>query len=65
VFQVHRVDETGQPALRRKLRRAEVLRHSTILSRHWLASRLATRRIIGRVRSRRSGARFGLCRHSS
>ena len=26
VFQVHGVDETGQPALRRKLRRAEVLR---------------------------------------
>ena len=26
VFQVHGIDETGQPALRRKLRRAEVLR---------------------------------------
>jgi transposase len=26
VFQVHGVDETGHPALRRKLRRAEVLR---------------------------------------
>jgi transposase len=26
VFQVHGVDEAGQPALRRKLRRAEVLR---------------------------------------
>ncbi len=26
VFQVHGIDETGQPALRRRLRRADVLR---------------------------------------
>ena len=65
VFQVHGIDETGQPALRRKLRRAEVLRLFCHLEPALVGIEACHTAHHWPVRSRRSGTRFGSCRRSS
>ena len=58
VFQLHGVDAAGKAVLRRKLQRSEVLAFFRALPPCiWSALRLATRRIIGRVRSGSWGMR--------
>lgn len=47
VFQVHGVDESGRPVLRRKLRRGEVARFFPRFRRVWLGSKPAAVHIIG------------------
>ena len=49
VFQVHGVDAEGLVALKRRLRRSEVVRFFSSLPTAWWALRQAQRRTIGRV----------------
>jgi transposase len=48
-FQVHGVDASGAVAVRRKLRRSEVLSFFQYCSRVWSASRPVRQRITGRA----------------
>ena len=53
VFQVHGVDAAGEVLIRRQLKRRTVLASSRSCHHAWLASRLASRRTIGRASSKR------------
>ena len=60
VFQVHGEDATGKVVLQKRLRRAQVERHSLPSSRRrWSASRPAARRITGRAAHARWATRCG------
>jgi transposase len=51
VFQVHGIDDSGQAAIKRKLRRSEVLPFFAELDAAWLGLRPATRHTIGDEKS--------------
>lgn len=57
VIQLHGVDEAGQPVLRRKVRRDQLLAVLAALSRARSVSRRARRRITGRGSSKASAMR--------
>ena len=59
VFQVHGVDAAGAVVIRKKLRRAEVLKFSRPLRRAWSAWRRVRRRTSGRGNSPRWDMMYG------
>ena len=64
VFQLHGVNSAEQPALRKRLRRRQVMGFFEKLPATRMASKPAAGRIIGRVRSQAWGMRSCCCRRS-